>query len=29
LAPELATILPVVLLWIYAIYTLSKVKGRI
>ena len=29
LAPELATVLPVVLLWIYAVYTLSKAKRRI
>ena len=29
LAPELATILPVVLLWIYAVYTLGKAKQRI
>lgn len=29
IAPELATILPVTLLWIYAFYTLGKAKMRI
>jgi len=27
--PEVATIVPIVLLWIYAIYTFGKAKHRI